>query len=53
MVFLLRWTIPNHKLGRYRAFATSPKPVILRFPNRTTVVTPEDPDGFAELAETR
>lgn len=40
----------NHKLGRYRAFATSPKnSVILQFPKRTIVVTPEDPDGFAEM----
>ena len=44
----------NHKLGRYRAFATSPKnSVILRFPNRTVVVTPEDPDGFAEMIKIR
>ena len=40
----------NHKLGRYWAFATSPKKsVILRFPKRTIVVTPEDPDRFAEM----
>ena len=44
----------NNKLGRYRAFATSPKnSVILRFPNRTVVVTPEDPDGFAEMIKNR
>ena len=44
----------NHKLGRYRAFATSPKnSVILRFPNRTIVVTPEDPNGFTELIKSR
>ncbi|MEC7907207.1 MAG: PH domain-containing protein [Verrucomicrobiota bacterium] len=42
----------NHKLGRYRAFAASSKnSVILRFPNRTIVVTPEDPDGFAEMIQ--
>ena len=40
----------NHKLGRYWAFAWSPKKsVILRFPKRTIVVTPEDPDRFAEM----
>ena len=44
----------NNKLGRYRALATSPKnSVILRFPNRTVVVTPEDPDGFAEMIKNR
>lgn len=44
----------NHKLGRYRAFATSPKnSVVLRFPDRTVVVTPEDPDGFAEMIKNR
>ena len=44
----------NHELGRYRAFPTSPKnSVILRFPKRTIVVTPEDPDGFAEMVRGR
>ena len=44
----------NHKLGRYRAFATSPKnSVILRCPNRTIIVTPEDPDGFAEMVRNK
>ena len=44
----------NHKLGRYRAFATSPKnSVILRFPKRTIVVTPEDPEGFSEMVRNR
>jgi len=44
----------NHKFGRYRAFATSPKnSVVLRFPDRTVVVTPEDPDGFAEMIKNR
>lgn len=39
-------------LGKYRAFATNPRnAVILRFPNRTVVVTPEDPESFVEMIE--
>ena len=39
----------NKKLRHYRAFATAPKnSVILRFPNRTVVVSPDDPAAFAE-----
>ncbi|MFA5293687.1 MAG: PH domain-containing protein [Phycisphaerae bacterium] len=37
----------NKKLGSYRAFATDfKKAVILRFPNRTIVVTPNEPEKF-------
>jgi len=45
----------NKKLGNYRAFATDPKrSVILRFPNRTLVVTPDEPEKFvASLASSR
>ena len=39
----------NRKLGNYRAFATAPKrAVVLKFEGRTVVVTPDDPEGFAE-----
>ena len=42
----------NKLLGKYRAFASNPRnAVILRFPNRTVVVTPEDPESFAEMIE--
>jgi len=37
----------NRRLGRYRAFATDPgNAVVLEFPDRTLVVTPESPSGF-------
>jgi hypothetical protein len=39
----------NRKLGAYRAFATDPKhAVVLRFSDRTVVVTPGHPEVFAE-----
>ena len=42
----------NSKLGVYRAFATdSTRAVVLRFSNRTVVVTPDDPRRF--VAEVR
>ncbi|SDZ87359.1 PH domain-containing protein [Microbulbifer marinus] len=38
----------NSKLGRYRAFATdSSRAVVLHFPERTLVVTPDRPAQFA------
>lgn len=44
----------NKLLGKYRAFATSPRnSVVLRFPNRTIVVTPEDPESFVEMIDER
>jgi hypothetical protein len=37
----------NKKLGSYRAFATDlKKSVILRFSNRTVVITPDEPEKF-------
>ncbi|MGI9328970.1 MAG: PH domain-containing protein [Pseudomonadales bacterium] len=37
----------NKRLGSYRAFATDPKrAVTLKFPDRTIVVTPGDPEAF-------
>jgi hypothetical protein len=39
----------NKKLGNYRVFGTDPKRcVILRFPNRIVIVTPENPAEFAD-----
>ena len=44
----------NRWLGTYRAFATDPaRSVVLRFPNRRIVVTPDDPQRFAEVLESR
>ena len=37
----------NKKLGSYRAFVTAPsRSVILRFPDRTLVVSPGEPEAF-------
>ncbi|WKD51196.1 PH domain-containing protein [Microbulbifer spongiae] len=42
----------NKALGRYRAFATNhDKAVVLRFPTRTLVVTPDRPEQMAELLQ--
>ena len=43
----------NTKLGAYRAYATDPKrSVVLKFNDRTVVVTPDRPDGFvASISE--
>ena len=39
----------NSKLGVYRAFCTDPAhAVVLRFPDRTVVVTPDQPDKFVQ-----
>lgn len=40
----------NSKLGRYRVFATdTARAVVLRYPERTIVVTPDTPERFAAL----
>ena len=40
----------NHTLGRYRAFATDfANTVVLEFPDRKIVVTPDDPQRFVGL----
>lgn len=37
----------NNRLGSYRAYATAPqRSVVLRFPQRTLVLTPENPEQF-------
>ena len=37
----------NRKLGWYRAYATDPsRAVVLRYPKRTVVITPHDPQHF-------
>lgn len=39
----------NGKLNSYRAYATDPKKsVVLRFPDRTIVVTPDSPEKFVD-----
>jgi hypothetical protein len=46
-------TFRNKRLGRYRAFATDrARAVVLRFPTRTLVVTPDDPRRFLDVLET-
>ena len=43
----------SKRLGSYRAFATDPaRSVVLRFPNRTVVVTPGDPEAFVNAVKT-
>lgn len=43
----------NRKLGWYRAFATDPsRAVVLRYPKRTIVITPHDPQHFIMRAGT-
>jgi len=40
----------NRKLGPYRAFATNPKlAVVLRFPGKVVVVTPDSPTEFTRI----
>ncbi len=46
-LFCFAGTFNNNRLGSYRAFATDPKrAVVLRFSDRTVVVTPDQPDDF-------
>lgn len=43
----------NKKLGPYRALVTDPRrAVVLRYPGRTIVVSPDDPAEFARSLET-
>lgn len=43
----------NRKLGRYRAFATDPsRSVVLSYPKRKIVITPDDPQRFIVRART-
>ena len=51
-LFCFAGKFENNRLGTYQAFATDPKrSVVLRFPDRKVVVTPEFPDAF--VAEIR
>lgn len=44
----------NRRLGRYRAFATDPaRAVVLEFPSRKVVMTPEDPSLFISSLQER
>ena len=48
-MFCFAGAFNNKKLGPYRAFATDPeRSVILKFSNRTVVVTPGNPDQFVK-----
>ena len=43
----------NKTLGRYRVFVTNPKnAVVLKFPQRTVVVSPDDPEQFVIAVKT-
>jgi hypothetical protein len=49
-MFCVTGTFSNDKLGSYRAFATDTKhSVVLRFSDRTIVVTPDLPDNFVAI----
>lgn len=51
-LFCFAGLFKNKHLGKYRAFATNPRnAVVLRFSHRTVVVTPEEPESFAEAIE--
>ena len=54
-MFCIAGAFHNKKLGSYRAFATDPKrAVVLRFPERIVVVTPDNPEAFvARVRELR
>jgi hypothetical protein len=44
----------NRRIGRYRAFATDFKrAVVLKFPQRTIVITPEKPEEFVKALSER
>jgi Bacterial PH domain len=48
-LFVFAGLFTNRKLGRYRAFATQPRnSVVLKFTNRTLVVTPDRPLEFLQ-----
>lgn len=43
----------NRRLGRYRAFVTDPsRTVVLKFRDRTVLVSPDSPDDFARVLRT-
>jgi len=52
-MFSITGLFRNRALGNYRAFVTDlTKTVVLRFPKRTVVVSPENPERFvAEISE--
>jgi PH (Pleckstrin Homology) domain-containing protein len=52
-VFAFTGRFWNSKLGWYRAFATDPgRAVVLRYANRTIVISPHDPQHFIMRART-
>jgi len=53
-IFAITGFLSNQKLGTYKALATDPKrAVVLRFPKKTVVITPDKPEIFiARLQET-
>lgn len=48
-LFSFSGLLTNRRLGRFRAFATSPHlAVVLELPKQKVVVTPENPDAFLD-----
>ena len=42
----------NKRLGRFEAYATDPgRSVVLRFPGRVVVVTPDEPNAFVDTID--
>ena len=53
-LFAITGWFRNRKLGLFRAFATAPRhSVVLRFDDRTLVISPEDPERFVRLMHDR
>ena len=51
--FALVGCFRSSRIGAFRAYATDPaRAVVLRWPGRTVVVTPDDPASFATAVET-
>ncbi len=46
-LFSFTGSFRNKALGAYRAFVTDPhRTVVLRFPKRTVIVSPDSPEAF-------
>ncbi|MBE9019406.1 hypothetical protein C7Y66_05450 [Chroococcidiopsis sp. CCALA 051] len=53
-LFAITGRFRNDRLGSYQAYATDPlRSVILRFPQRTIVLTPDNPEQFVREVRSR
>lgn len=53
-LFAITGWFRNRKLGLFRAFVSAPRyAVVLRFDDRTLVISPEDPERFVRLMRDR